>query len=85
MTAVQEILDLAEWFDPETEKEIADFESMLDTAYQQNGSSEEAMRRKAAALSARSREVTNLVAGLVAQFDRSKATKEARAITPAEK
>lgn len=73
MTAVQEILDLAEWFDPETEQEIADFETSLDKAYANNGSSVDEMRLKAEKLSNRSQEVTNLVMGLVAQFDRTAA------------
>lgn len=76
MTAVQEILDLAEWFDPETEQEIADFESSLDKAYSNNGSSVDEMRQKADKLSKRSQEVTNLVMGLVAQFDRTAATQK---------
>lgn len=76
MTAVQEILDLAEWFDPETEQEIADFESSLDKAYTNNGSSVDEMRQKADKLSKRSQEVTNLVMGLVAQFDRAAATQK---------
>ncbi|MFN0080526.1 MAG: AAA family ATPase [Prosthecobacter sp.] len=71
MTAVQEILDLTEWFDPETEQEIADFETSLDKAYANNGSSVDEMRLKADKLSKRSQEVTNLVMGLVAQFDRT--------------
>ena len=75
MTAMQEILDLADWFDPETEQEIAEFEALLDAAYTQNGTSEAAMRQKAAKLAERSQEVTNLVAGLVAQFDRTAAGK----------
>lgn len=73
MTAVQEILDLAEWFDPETEQEIADFETSLDKAYANNGSSVDEMRLKAEKLSKRSQEVTNLVMGLVSQFDRTAA------------
>ena len=75
MTAVQEILDLAEWFDPETEQEIAEFETLLDRAYSANGSTEEAMRMKAAKLMERSQEVSNLVANLLGQFDRTKAGK----------
>jgi predicted ATP-binding protein involved in virulence len=75
MTAVQEILDLAEWFDPETEKEIAEFETLLDRAYSANGSTEEAMRAKATKLMERSQEVSNLVANLLGQFDRTKAGK----------
>lgn len=71
MTAVQEILDLAEWFDPETEQEIAEFEVALDKAYTNNGSSVDEMRQKAENLSERSQEVMNLVRGLVAQFDRA--------------
>ena len=81
MTAVQEILDLMEWFDPETERELVAFDALLDKAYQQNGSSEEAMRSKAAELSDRSQEVTNLVGGLLAQFERTKAARKA---SPAE-
>ncbi len=73
MTAVQEILDLTEWFDPETEQEIADFETSLDKAYANNGSSVDEMRLKADKLAQRSQEVTNLVMGLVAQFDRTAA------------
>ncbi|MBK8038883.1 MAG: AAA family ATPase [Verrucomicrobiaceae bacterium] len=76
MTAVQEILDLTEWFDPETEKEIADFETALDKAYTNNGSSVDVMRQMADQLSKRSQEVTNLVAGLVAQFDRTAASQK---------
>ncbi|SKB00124.1 AAA domain-containing protein [Prosthecobacter debontii] len=76
MTAVQEVLDLAEWFDPETEQEIADFEAALDKAYENNGSSVNEMRRKADKLAQRSQEVTNLVMGLVAQFDRTAAARE---------
>jgi len=77
MTAVQEVLGLAEWFDPETEKEIADFEAVLDKAYANNGSSVDEMRLKADKLAKRSQEVTNLVMGLVAQFDRTKAVQKA--------
>jgi hypothetical protein len=73
MTAVQEILDLTEWFDPETEQEIAEFETSLDKAYANNGSSVDEMRLKAEKLSKRSQEVTNLVMGLVGQFDRTAA------------
>lgn len=76
MTAVQEILDLTEWFDPETEQEIADFETSLDKAYENNGNSVDEMRLKADKLSKRSTEVTNLVAGLVAQFDRTVASQK---------
>ena len=75
MTAVQEILDLADWFDPETEQEISEFETLLDAAYTQNGTSEAAMREKATKLAERSQEITNLVAGLVAQFDRAAAAR----------
>lgn len=82
MTAVQEILDLTEWFDPETEQEIADFEATLDKAYTNNGSSVDEMRLKADKLSKRSQEVTNLVMGLVAQFDRTAASQKK---APAEK
>lgn len=76
MTAVQEILDLTEWFDPETEQEIADFETSLDKAYANNGSSVDEMRLKADKLAQRSQEVTNLVMGLVAQFDRTAASQK---------
>ncbi len=76
MTAVQEILDLAEWFDPETEQEIANFETLLDKAYADNGSSVAEMRAKADQLAQRSQEVTNFVMGLVAQFDRTVASRE---------
>ncbi|MEQ1750654.1 MAG: AAA family ATPase [Prosthecobacter sp.] len=76
MTAVQEILDLTEWFDPETEQEIADFEATLDKAYTNNGSSVDEMRLKADKLAQRSQEVTNLVMGLVAQFDRTAASQK---------
>jgi energy-coupling factor transporter ATP-binding protein EcfA2 len=77
MTAVQDILDLSEWFDPDTEKELAEFDHLLDKAYANNGSSVEAMRAKANKLAKRSLEVTNLVMGMVAQFDRTAAaTKE---------
>ena len=77
MTAVQEVLDLMEWFDPETEEEISEFEKALDRAYTSNGSSVDEMRRRAEKLASRSTEVNNLVAGLVAQFDRSAAKKRA--------
>ena len=71
MTAVQETLDLDAWFDPETEAEIAEFENLLDAAYSKDTASVKAMRDKAVALAQRSQEVTNLVASLVSQFDRT--------------
>ena len=71
MTAVQDVLGLKEWFDPATEKELADLDLLLDKAYTSNGSSVEAMRKKAMDLMERSEEVKNLVSGLVAQFDRT--------------
>jgi predicted ATP-binding protein involved in virulence len=76
MTAVQEVLGLAEWFDPETEAEIGDFETALEKAYASNGSSVDEMRQKADKLAQRSQEVTNLVNGLVAQFDRTAASRK---------
>ena len=78
MTAVQEILDLSEWFDPETEAEIAMFERALDEAYTNNGQSAEILRQRAAKLSNRSQEVTTLVANLMAQFERSESKKTSK-------
>lgn len=75
MTAVQEVLGLKEWFDPETEQLLGKFDAALDAAYSENGASEKAMRDQAEALMGRSTEVRNLIAGLVAQFDRTKAAK----------
>ena len=78
MTAVQEILDLTDWFDPETEQEIAEFQKLLDAATTRNGSTEEMMRRKAEELSERSQEVTNLVTRLLSQFERGKLARKAQ-------
>ena len=78
MTAVQEVLGLLEWFDPETEDELAKFDGLLEAAYSQNGSSEQAMRAKAAELMTRSQEVTNIVGGLVHQFDLNREAKTSR-------
>jgi len=75
MTAVQEILDLDEWFDPETEEEIAKFETLLDEAYDGDSDHIENMRKKATELKERSEEVLNLISNLEAQFNR---TMEAR-------
>ena len=71
MTAVQEILDLDEWFDPETEGEIAEFETLLDQAYGGDVTQMEKMRQKAAILKERSEEVLNLISNLEAQFNRT--------------
>ncbi len=79
MTALQEILDLTQWFDPETEEELKEFDALLDQAYSANGSAEETMRKKASALCARSQEVTNLVVGLVSQFDRTQEVRKRQA------
>ena len=75
MTAVQEILDLDEWFDPETEEEIAQFETLLDEAYDGDSGHIEIMRKKATEVKERSEEVLNLITNLEAQFNR---TMEAR-------
>ena len=75
MTAVQEILDLDEWFDPETEEEIAQFETLLDEAYDGDSGHIEKMRKKATEVKERSEEVLNLITNLEAQFNR---TMEAR-------
>lgn len=85
MTAVQEILDLDEWFDPETEEEIAKFETLLDEAYDGDSGHIENMRKKATELKERSEEVLNLISNLEAQFNRTmearqKASPEARVL-----
>lgn len=77
MTAVQEVLGMKHWFDPETERELEEFELLLDKAYTSNGSSEEAMRLRAADFfeekNRYSAEVKNMVGNLVAQYDRNRA------------
>ena len=77
MTAVQEVLGLTGWFDAEVEKEMGDFELLLDKAYTSNGASESEMRSRAAHFmkpeNRYSEEVRNMVTNLVAQYDLNRA------------
>ncbi len=73
MTAVREILGLEEWFDPDTEAELAEFGSLLERASAGDAQAADSLETKAAALSGRSREVTNLVGSLLAQLEGSRA------------
>ena len=75
MSVIQELMGISEWFDPETEAKIAEFENLLEAAYKDRGSNLEAMKQKAEELSKRSVEVRNLVGNLMAQFERTQADK----------
>ena len=77
MTAVQEVLGLTGWFDAAVEKELGDFELLLDKAYTSNGASESEMRNRAAHFlkpeNRYSEEVRNMVNNLVAQYEMNRA------------
>jgi energy-coupling factor transporter ATP-binding protein EcfA2 len=68
MTAVREVLGLQEWFDPDTESELAEFGDLIKKAADGDAEAGRMIHAKAASLTGRSREVTNLVGSLLAQL-----------------
>jgi hypothetical protein len=71
MTAVREVLGLQEWFDPDTESELAEFGDLLKQVAAGETGAGRLLEAKAASLTGRSQEVTNLVGSLLAQLQGS--------------
>jgi energy-coupling factor transporter ATP-binding protein EcfA2 len=71
MTAVREVLGLQEWFDPDTESALAEFGELIKKAADGDTEAGQLLAAKAASLTGRSREVTNLVGSLLAQLQGS--------------
>lgn len=68
MTAVRDVLGLQEWFDPDTESELAEFGDLLTRVAAGDPGAGTLLEAKAAALTGRSQEVTNLVGSLLSQL-----------------
>ncbi len=70
ITAVSEILGLSEWFDPQSEKLLADFRKERDETLKGNLDAESKARALAETISARSDELANIIGMELRQFDR---------------
>ena len=70
ITAVSEILGLSEWFDPESEKLLADFRKERDSALKGNHEAESKARSLAESISSRSEELANIMGMELRQLDR---------------
>jgi energy-coupling factor transporter ATP-binding protein EcfA2 len=67
MTAVREVLGLQEWFDPDTESELAEFGDLLKQVEAGDPEAGRLLEAKAVLLISLSQEVRNLVSSLLAQ------------------
>lgn len=84
LTAVQEVLGMTKFFDPETERTLAEFDQALDKAYKQNGTSVAAVRKMAREISdTHSTEVQTLVSNLMSQLERTLALRGTKKKKPA--
>lgn len=70
ITAVSEILGLGEWFDPESEKLLAEFRTQRDATLKGNSDAELKARTLAETIAARSEELANIIGMELRQFDR---------------
>lgn len=70
VSAVSEILGMTEWFDPESEKLLAEFRKERDQAMKGNAEAESKVRRLADTISVRSDELANIIGMEMRQFER---------------
>lgn len=70
ITAVSEILGLSEWFDPESEKLLAEFRKERDAALKGSREAETKARTLAQTISLRSEELANIMGMELRQLDR---------------
>jgi predicted ATP-binding protein involved in virulence len=70
ITAVSEVLGLSEWYDPESEKLLANFRAERDAALRGNSAAETKARTLAESISIRSAELANVIGMELRQLDR---------------
>ena len=78
ISVIEEIMGLEEWYDPETEKLLAEFRTERDRAYQGHADAKGKAVRLAEALSARSMELSYMMGRELKQMERQLATAPAK-------
>jgi hypothetical protein len=76
ISVVEDIMGLEEWYDPETEKQLAEFRAERDRAYKGDGEAKARALKLAQELSARSMELSCVMGREINQMERQLANVE---------